>query len=96
MIALKKLALIYNYRCCYCGKKFNIDELSREHVEPRSRNGNGKKANIRLSCKVCNKEHGDMPSYLKAHFINICSNKLNKQNYEANRERNRNNQILSR
>ena len=44
----------YNYRCCYCGKKFASSELNLDHVIPRSRGGKTNWANIVTACIPCN------------------------------------------
>lgn len=65
---LKDLAERYNYTCCYCHKKWRLDELSREHIVPyrklypgvkgkgggSCRGNAGLKNNLKLACKVCN------------------------------------------
>ncbi len=42
--------------CHYCGKKFDRDELTMDHVIPLSRGGKSTKKNIVTSCKPCNSE----------------------------------------
>jgi 5-methylcytosine-specific restriction endonuclease McrA len=49
----------YEYRCCYCGKKFSPAELNLEHVVPKSRGGTTSWANIVTSCIPCNTKKGD-------------------------------------
>jgi 5-methylcytosine-specific restriction endonuclease McrA len=49
----------YNYRCCYCGKKFSSTELNLEHVLPRSRGGKTCWDNIVTSCIPCNLKKAD-------------------------------------
>jgi 5-methylcytosine-specific restriction endonuclease McrA len=44
----------YNYRCCYCGRKFSSAELNLEHVIPRSRGGKTSWDNIVTACIPCN------------------------------------------
>ena len=44
----------YNYKCCYCGKKFSTESLNLDHVTPRSRGGKTDWANLVLSCVRCN------------------------------------------
>jgi 5-methylcytosine-specific restriction endonuclease McrA len=53
----------YEYRCCYCGKKFTSSNLNLEHVIPRSRGGKTSWANIVTACIPCNLKKGDkLPS----------------------------------
>lgn len=49
----------YNYRCCYCGKKFPTHELNLEHVVPRSRGGKSTWDNVVTSCVSCNLQKGN-------------------------------------
>ena len=49
----------YNYRCCYCGKKFGSIELNLEHVVPKSRGGKTGWDNIVTACIPCNLRKAD-------------------------------------
>lgn len=49
----------YGHRCCYCGQKYNTDELNLEHVLPRSRGGKTDWANIVTACIPCNLQKAD-------------------------------------
>lgn len=52
----------YNYRCCYCGKKYRSTELNLDHVIPRSRGGKTDWNNVVTSCISCNlKKGGSLP-----------------------------------
>lgn len=53
---LSNTALFYrdNCQCMYCGKYFTFDDLSRDHVHPRSRGGQDKWENVVAACKRCN------------------------------------------
>jgi 5-methylcytosine-specific restriction endonuclease McrA len=44
----------YNYRCCYCGKKFKPADLNYDHILPQSRGGVSNWTNIVPSCYPCN------------------------------------------
>lgn len=53
----------YQYRCCYCGKKFHSTDLNLEHVIPRSRGGKTNWENIVTACVPCNSRKADkMPA----------------------------------
>lgn len=53
----------YNYKCCYCGKKFPTSELNLDHVVPRSKGGKTTWDNIVTSCIKCNiKKGNNLPS----------------------------------
>ena len=45
--------------CQYCGRKFDRNELTLDHVIPRSRGGTSTWTNIVLSCLKCNMRKGD-------------------------------------
>lgn len=47
------------YRCQYCGKKKTMDELTYDHVVPRSKGGRTIWTNIVTSCWPCNMKKGD-------------------------------------
>jgi len=46
------------YRCQYCGQKFPSDELTYDHVIPRSRGGKTEWENIVTCCVDCNRRKG--------------------------------------
>lgn len=45
-------------RCQYCGKHFATNELSLDHVTPRSQGGGTSWANLVCSCVACNSKKG--------------------------------------
>lgn len=48
-----------NYTCVYCKRQLNGDELSIDHVIPRSRGGPNTVENLATACKKCNNKKGD-------------------------------------
>jgi 5-methylcytosine-specific restriction endonuclease McrA len=40
--------------CAYCGKRFHLDELTREHIVPTSRGGHDTWTNCITACRSCN------------------------------------------
>lgn len=58
---LSNPALFYrdNCQCMYCGKYFPFENLSRDHVHPRSRGGVDKWENVVAACKRCNQRKGN-------------------------------------
>jgi 5-methylcytosine-specific restriction endonuclease McrA len=46
------------YACQYCGKKFPSEELSYDHVIPKSRGGKTEWTNIVTCCVRCNRRKG--------------------------------------
>ncbi len=48
-----------NYTCQYCGKKYKAEDLTIDHVVPRSRGGKTTWENCVLACIWCNIKKGD-------------------------------------
>ena len=48
-----------DYRCQYCGDRRPIDELTYDHVMPRSRGGRTTWTNIATCCSPCNLKKAD-------------------------------------
>ena len=46
-------------KCAYCGKKFKRDELTVDHILPRSKGGDNSWKNLITSCKKCNNIKAD-------------------------------------
>jgi 5-methylcytosine-specific restriction endonuclease McrA len=46
------------YRCVYCGSIHELEELSVDHVEPRSRGGDRSGGNLVTACRACNVRKG--------------------------------------
>jgi len=45
----------WNYECAYCGEK---DNLTLDHIVPRSKGGSDRVTNVICSCKECNNDKG--------------------------------------
>lgn len=57
-------------KCQYCGKKFSTQDLSLDHVVPRSQNGKSTWDNIVCCCIKCNvKKGGRTPEQAHMHLI---------------------------
>ncbi len=48
-----------NYQCQYCGFVFKFDDLTMDHVTPKSKGGEKSWENIVTSCKTCNSKKRD-------------------------------------
>jgi hypothetical protein len=46
------------YRCVYCGQVFSAEELTVDHVQPRSRGGDRSGGNLVTACMGCNRLKG--------------------------------------
>lgn len=46
------------FTCQYCGKKFNYNDLTFDHIVPRCRGGQTDWSNITTACKECNSNKG--------------------------------------
>ena len=42
----------------YCGNRFDAEELSVDHVEPRVRGGDRSNGNLVTACRACNNRKG--------------------------------------
>jgi len=47
-----------SYTCQYCGKRLGVDELTYDHVQPRSQGGRTDWTNIVTCCHECNRSKG--------------------------------------
>lgn len=43
-------------RCKYCGKRFQVDFLTLDHVKPVSAGGTNRPDNLVLACRPCNEK----------------------------------------
>ena len=48
----------FNCTCVYCGKNYERNELTIDHVKPRSNGGDSSLRNLVPACRRCNKEKG--------------------------------------
>jgi len=58
----KKRGRIYerdNYTCVFCGQKFEVKDLTIDHIMPLSRGGNNQDYNLVTSCQKCNVKKGN-------------------------------------
>ena len=46
------------FRCQYCGEKKNVNELTLDHILPRSRGGDNSPVNVVTACVPCNTRKG--------------------------------------
>lgn len=47
-----------NHQCLYCGHFFPAEELTRDHILPRSRGGRDSWGNVVAACRRCNQHKG--------------------------------------
>jgi 5-methylcytosine-specific restriction endonuclease McrA len=55
----RNLVLVYGMHCALCGGSFDADDLTREHLHPRSRGGANDWRNIVPACRPCNQGKGN-------------------------------------
>jgi 5-methylcytosine-specific restriction endonuclease McrA len=55
------LALRDNFCCQYCGKRFHIDDLTKDHVVPRDLGGASTWDNVVMACQPCNSLKANKP-----------------------------------
>lgn len=58
----RSILLRDRFRCQYCGHRFNADELTFDHVVPRSDGGKTEWTNILSACVDCNTRKRDHPA----------------------------------
>jgi 5-methylcytosine-specific restriction endonuclease McrA len=47
-------------RCVYCGEIYPVEALTVDHVQPRSRGGDGSPGNLVTACAPCNTRKGGL------------------------------------
>lgn len=62
-VSLGKLCQVYNYTCQICYNTFLKDDLTIEHVLPKSKGGTSGVENITLSCRACNQRKNSVYPY---------------------------------
>ena len=55
----KRIILRDNSCCRYCGKKLKIDEITFDHVIPKSKKGKINIENLAIACRKCNTIKGE-------------------------------------
>ncbi|MFO0089817.1 MAG: HNH endonuclease [bacterium] len=61
-----------HYICAYCGDKFHTQELTIDHVHPKSRGGTNHWTNCVTACKTCNHRKGNKtPEEAKMHLLYV-------------------------
>ena len=48
----------FNCTCVYCGKNYELHELTLDHVQPRSKGGQDLTTNVVCACQKCNQDKG--------------------------------------
>jgi len=69
----------FDHTCIYCGKTYDLSQLSIDHVHPRSRGGEDIATNVVCACTRCNQEKGSTPviSWMRDKFgVNRLREKL--------------------
>jgi len=56
----------FNCQCVYCGETYEFNELTLDHVKPRSRGGQDLTTNVVPACKKCNQGKGS------SHWLRWC------------------------
>lgn len=69
MSSLSKSMLRFIYErdgrhCCYCCRPLSRREATADHYVPHHDGGSSEPENLRLSCRDCNREKGNMPPHL--------------------------------
>ena len=48
----------FDYTCIYCGKTYELNQLTIDHVHPRCHGGRDILSNVVCACTKCNQEKG--------------------------------------
>ena len=48
----------FNCQCVYCGKNYELHELTLDHVHPKSKGGEDLTTNVVCACTQCNLDKG--------------------------------------
>lgn len=56
---IDELIKLYGSICCWCCKQLKRDEITVEHLLPKSYNGSDALDNLFLACKSCNNSRGN-------------------------------------
>ena len=67
------------FRCVYCGERFEPELLTVDHVQPRMRGGDRSGGNLVTACGACNAKKGSlrlaefllMDEVARAHFFRL-------------------------
>lgn len=51
--------LKHDNRCVWCNGVFSYDDLTLEHLLPRSRSGRNSESNLAAACRHCNEKRGN-------------------------------------
>jgi len=60
----------FDYTCVYCGKTYELSQLTLDHVHPRCHGGEDITSNLVCSCVKCNQEKGSQHwlSFMRANY----------------------------
>lgn len=53
------LILEFGSKCFWCECKLSAENLTLDHLKPKSKGGSNSLENLRLSCSPCNSSRGD-------------------------------------
>ena len=73
----QKVLQRHGFRCVYCGERFEPEELTVDHVQPRVKGGDHSDGNLVACCRGCNAAKGGAPAWaflagrpdLRANFL---------------------------
>ncbi len=71
----KKNKLIREYGCCcwWCGRDLFREQLTLDHLKPKSQGGSNSLENLRLACFPCNHSRGNSlyPPKIKSNIFSL-------------------------
>ena len=54
----------FDCHCVYCGKTYELHELTLDHVHPRSKGGEDISSNVVPCCRDCNQDKGSTTDWI--------------------------------
>ncbi len=73
----RRILELHDYRCVYCGERFEPEDLTVDHVQPRVKGGDHSRGNLVACCRACNASKGGTAAWaflagrpaLRANFL---------------------------
>lgn len=73
----RRILALHDYRCVYCGERYEAGDLTVDHVQPRVKGGDHSEGNLVAACRRCNTDKGGVAAWaflanrpaLRANFL---------------------------
>ncbi len=77
----KQLVAIFGCRCWWCRREQSLEDLTLDHLIPKSKGGSNSSENLRLACRSCNQARGNSlypPNHFSLQVKNSTKNRSSK------------------